>query len=256
VIRTFVAAMLALMLAACASVPQQAAAPHPEARLYAADADAMADVDAALARAAVSGKRVALVLGANWCHDSRALAGWLETPRFAALVTERYELVFVDVGMPQTGEGRSLEIARRFGLEELKGTPALLVLVADGRAVNLESAAKWRNAASRSEDAIYDELVALAAPVAALSLPMATASMASSEADATVWISGDGAGCRFALSPEGPWVADVAGLTALPKDPAILLRGSADTPWRCVAAGIFQFQKLGAKVGLASGPAS
>ena len=48
-IRTFVAAMLALMLAACASVPQQAAAPHPEARLYAADADAMADVDAALA---------------------------------------------------------------------------------------------------------------------------------------------------------------------------------------------------------------
>jgi hypothetical protein len=162
VIRTFVAAMLALMLAACASVPQQAAAPHPEARLYAADADAMADVDAALARAAVSGKRVALVLGANWCHDSRALAGWLETPRFAALVTARYELVFVDVGMPQTGEGRNLDIARRFGLAEIKGTPALLVLEADGRAVNLESAAKWRNAASRSEDAIYAELVALA----------------------------------------------------------------------------------------------
>ena len=161
-IRAFVAAMLALALVSCASVPQQAAAPHPEARLYAADADAMADVDAALARAAVSGKRVALVMGANWCHDSRALAGWLETPRFAALAATHYELVYVDVGMPQTGEGRNLEIARRFGLDELKGTPALLVLTADGRAVNLESAAKWRDAASRSEDAIYAELVALA----------------------------------------------------------------------------------------------
>ncbi|MCM0001048.1 MAG: thioredoxin family protein, partial [Erythrobacter sp.] len=109
-----------------------------------------------------SGKRVLLVMGANWCHDSRALAGWLETPRFAALAAAHYELVYVDVGMPQTGEGRNLEIARRFGLEELKGTPALLVLTADGRAVNLESSAKWRDAASRSEDAIYAELAALA----------------------------------------------------------------------------------------------
>ncbi|MBA4766919.1 MAG: thioredoxin family protein [Porphyrobacter sp.] len=154
--------MLALALAACASVPQTAAVPHPEARLYAADADAMADVDAALARAAVSGKRVALVMGANWCHDSRALAGWLETPRFAALAAAHYELVFVDVGMPQTGEGRNLEIARRFGLDELKGTPALIVLTPDGRAVNLDTARDWRNAASRSEDAIHAELAALA----------------------------------------------------------------------------------------------
>lgn len=161
-IRAAIAAMLALALAACASVPQAAAAPHPEARPYAEKADAMADVEAALARSAVSGKRVLLVLGANWCHDSRALAGWLETPRFAALVAERYELVFVDVGMPQTGEGRNLEIARRFGLEDMKNTPALLVLTPDGRAVNLESARSWRDAASRSEDAIYAELAALA----------------------------------------------------------------------------------------------
>jgi len=155
------AAMLALALAACASVPQTAAAPHPEARLYAEKADAAADVDAALARSAVSGKRVLLVLGANWCHDSRALAGWLETPRFAALVAARYELVFVDVGMPQTGEGRNLAIAERFGLAEMKNTPALLVLTPEGRAVNLESARSWRDAASRSEEAIFAELAAL-----------------------------------------------------------------------------------------------
>jgi thiol-disulfide isomerase/thioredoxin len=156
------AALLALALAACASVPQTAAAPHPEARAYAADSDAHADVDAALARAAASGKRVLLVMGANWCHDSRALAGWLETPRFAALTAAHYEVVFVDVGMPQTGEGRNLDIARRFGLEDIKNTPALLVLGPDGKAVNLDTARDWRNAASRSEDAIFAELSALA----------------------------------------------------------------------------------------------
>ncbi|WP_066531453.1 thioredoxin family protein [Erythrobacter sp. CCH5-A1] len=154
--------LLALTLVSCASAPQTAAALHPEARVYAEKADAMADVEGALARSAVSGKRVLLVLGANWCHDSRALAGWLETPRFAALVAARYELVFVDVGMPQTGEGRNLDIAARFGLADMKNTPALLVLTPDGRAVNLESARSWRDAASRSEDAIYAELAALA----------------------------------------------------------------------------------------------
>lgn len=151
------AALSALALAGCATLPPAAA--HPEARLYSASADALADVDAALARAAMSGKRVLLVMGANWCHDSRALAGWLETPRFAALA---YEIVYIDVGVPQTGEGRNLDIARRFGLAEMQGTPALLVLTPEGRAVNLDSAATWRNAASRSEEAIHAELTALA----------------------------------------------------------------------------------------------
>lgn len=159
-IRAFVAGSVALALVACATLNEAPA--HPEARPFAAHADAMGEVDAALARAAAGGRRVLLVLGADWCHDSRALAGWLESPRFADLIAARYEVVFVDVGMPQTGEGRNLDVARRFGLAELKGTPAVLVLTPEGRAVNLDSAASWRNAASRSEAAIRAELAALA----------------------------------------------------------------------------------------------
>ena len=159
-IRVAIAASLALALAACATVPP--APPHPEARPYLAEADAASDVDAALARATASGKRVLLVMGGNWCHDSRALAGWLEIPRFKALTAERYEVVYVDVGVPQTGEGRNLDIAQRFGLDEFPGTPALLVLTAEGTLLNRDTAASWRNAASRSEDAIYAELAALA----------------------------------------------------------------------------------------------
>lgn len=162
-IRTGLAASLALALAACATTGPVIRTHGPQAMAYDAATDAGGAVDAALARAGSANKRVLLVLGANWCHDSTALAGWLETPRFAALVAERYELVFVNVGMPQTGDGHNLDVARRFGLAELPGTPALLVLTAEGKAVNPDTAASWRNAASRSEDAIFAELTALAA---------------------------------------------------------------------------------------------
>ena len=147
-----------LCLAACATVPPVSSAPHPEAASYGASADAMADVEAALARANDNGKRVIVALGANWCHDSRAFAGWLETSRFQALADRAFEIVFVNVGMPQTGDGHNLDIARRFGIDPVEGTPTVLILDADGTLLNPDTARSWRNAASRSEDAIYAEL--------------------------------------------------------------------------------------------------
>ncbi|MCB2066186.1 MAG: thioredoxin family protein [Erythrobacter sp.] len=154
-------APLVLLLAGCAT-PSGQAGYHPEQRSYLVTADPAAEVDAALVRAGERGTRVLLVLGANWCHDSRALAGWLATDRFRALVAERYELVYVNVGMPQSGDGHNLAIAERFGLTDLASTPALLVLTPAGTVVNPASARSWRNAASRSESAIYDELLDLA----------------------------------------------------------------------------------------------
>lgn len=135
---------------------------YPEARSYDVSSNAMADVDAALARAVESDRRVLLVMGANWCHDSRALAGWLATDRFAKMIEQEYELVFVNIGMPQTEDGHNLAIAQRFGLDELPGTPNLLVLTGQGELVNADTATTWRNAASREEDAIYGELAMLA----------------------------------------------------------------------------------------------
>ncbi|MEP6201475.1 MAG: hypothetical protein ABJ135_08315, partial [Marinomonas sp.] len=73
-----------------------------------------------------------------------------------------YELVFVNVGMPQKGDGHNLGIAKRFGLDDLPGTPNVLVLTPEGELLNADTATTWRDAASREEDAIYDELAALA----------------------------------------------------------------------------------------------
>jgi thioredoxin-like negative regulator of GroEL len=150
----------ALAVAACASGP--ATAPKPEARSYHVSDNAAADVDAALARASQSGKRVLLVMGANWCGDSRALAGWLATDRFAELIERKYELVFVNIGMPSSGDGHNLGIATRFGIQALPGLPNVLVLTGDGVLVNPTTATSWGNAGSRKGDAIYDELAALA----------------------------------------------------------------------------------------------
>jgi hypothetical protein len=58
--------------------------------------------------------------------------------------------------MPRLGEGRNLDLARRFGIKKIKATPMVLVLSPDGKLLNSKrDAASWRNAASRSEDDIY-----------------------------------------------------------------------------------------------------
>lgn len=160
--RIMVIATAALVLTACASVPEPTMGAKPEARFSQLSDDASVDVDAALARASQSGKRVLLVMGANWCHDSRALAGWLATDRFAELIDRKYEMVFVDIGMPRRGDRPNLEIARRFGVMELPGSPNVLVLLNDGVLVNSTAATGWRNSASRTGDDIYDELATLA----------------------------------------------------------------------------------------------
>ncbi len=129
---------------------------NPEGLAYFADRDAEADVDRALADAKGSGKTVVVIMGANWCHDSVGLAGWLDTPRFMAMMRERYHLVYVDVGTPQTGKGRNLDIAKRFGIGKVRNTPLVMLLSADGKLLNSrKDAISWRNAASRSEDDIY-----------------------------------------------------------------------------------------------------
>lgn len=121
-------------------------------------ADPMPAIDAALAKARQSGQPVLLVMGANACHDSAWLANLLATDRFAP-VRERYAIVYADIGMPHVkGLGRNPDVPKRFGFR-IKGTPTVAILDAKGRVLNRKAAPKWRNAASRSDDDIYNELM-------------------------------------------------------------------------------------------------
>jgi hypothetical protein len=148
-----VAAAIALaMQPVAADTATPSATPvHPEARPFGDPDRAGRDVADAMARAKANGHRVILIFGANWCHDSRALAGWFATPRFAAMLAPRYEIAWIDVGQ----KDRNLDLARRFGLDGIKGTPTVLMLDATGTPLNLRDAPRWHDASTRSEDKIY-----------------------------------------------------------------------------------------------------
>ncbi|MEI8435942.1 thioredoxin family protein [Sphingopyxis sp. CCNWLW253] len=122
------------------------------------DPNPMPAIDAALAKAGQSGKPVLLVMGTGGCHDSAWLANLIATDRFAP-VRNRYEIVYADIGMPHiSGQGRNADVPKRFRFK-IKGTPTVAILDANGTVLNRKAAPKWRNAASRSDDDIYNELM-------------------------------------------------------------------------------------------------
>ena len=153
--KLIMSAIIASILSACATEVTSHAEPHhaahDEPRPYDKSADARTDVKAAMARANVSGKMALIVMGANWCHDSRGLAAQFEKPKFQTLIKDHYDLVYVDVGQ----KDRNIDIAQDFGVDKIVGTPTVFVVSGQGEVLNLDTAPTWRNAASRSESEIY-----------------------------------------------------------------------------------------------------
>jgi thioredoxin-related protein len=150
--RLFLFAALALSACAAPAPAPIAAPPHPEARPFAAAPDAGQAVDAALAHAVAANKRVIMVFGYDACHDSRGLAGWFDSARFQAMLQPRYEIVWIDVGPDMK---RHADLAQRFGVAPVVGTPTVVITDGGGHVLNAADAPGWRNAASRDPDAIY-----------------------------------------------------------------------------------------------------
>ena len=123
-----------------------------EPRPYDAKADAEVDINHTLVAAKEEGKLGLLVFGANWCHDSRALAAYFEKPRFETLLRSHYKMTYVDVGQ----KNRNIELAQNFGVDDIVGTPTVFITNSEGKVLNLETAPTWRNAASRAEDDVFD----------------------------------------------------------------------------------------------------
>lgn len=122
-------------------------------RPYDETRDGWVDLNTTRAAAQQSGKRAMIVMGANWCHDSRGLASYFEDPEFRAEhLTPYYEQVYIDVGE----KNRNVDIAQHLGVESIVGTPTVFILESDGTVLNLETAPTWRNAASRSKEEIVE----------------------------------------------------------------------------------------------------
>ena len=137
----------------------------PDGRLYPSSKDPLAAVQQALARADEGGRRALVVLGANWCHDSRALAARLQRSPLAEVIQQNYELVFVDVGFYERGR----EVTQQFGVSHFYATPTVLIVdPSSGSLVNDEDRHIWGNAYSidMPSSVQYFEKWATAEPVA------------------------------------------------------------------------------------------
>jgi thiol-disulfide isomerase/thioredoxin len=127
-----------------------------QAIYYPEDADATKVLDLALTSAKAERKLAVIVFGADWCHDSQGLARVLTSDAFKAEFGARFTVTFIDVGTPQIGEGRNLDLAKRFGIKRLEGTPSMVVISPKGKRLNSKSdAVSWRNADSRPVEAIF-----------------------------------------------------------------------------------------------------
>lgn len=136
--------ILALVQVACAAdIAPTAESGH----VYLPSDNPLADVDAVLVRAKVENKLALIVMGANWCHDSRALASRLQKPKLQPIIEKNYELEFIDVGYLDTG----MEVITRFGQPVIYGTPTVLIIDPQSeQVINFDSSPRWRNAHSIS----------------------------------------------------------------------------------------------------------
>jgi hypothetical protein len=105
--------------------------------------DSMSAVTATLDIARGNNKLMLVVMGANWCHDSRALASRLNKEPLRSLVNEHYETIFVDVGYLDKGK----DVITSLGSPVYYATPTILIVdPVSGRLVNEHNRHQWGNA--------------------------------------------------------------------------------------------------------------
>jgi thioredoxin 1 len=121
-LRLVVLALLAALLAATGAIGQARA-------IYNENADAHAEVRAAIAEAAQEHKRIILDFGGNWCGDCQVLDIYFHQQPNADLLAQNFVLVDIDIGHMD----KNIDVAQRYNVPLQKGVPALAVLDAHGR---------------------------------------------------------------------------------------------------------------------------
>jgi len=92
--------------------------------LYLASATQMQDIDNLLNKAKTNNKLALIIMGADWCHDSRSLATKLYLPEVKNIIDTHYELLFVDVGYLTKIE----KVITRFNMPVIYATPPVLII--------------------------------------------------------------------------------------------------------------------------------
>jgi thioredoxin 1 len=103
-----------------------------------------AGIEAAKAKAAREGKRVAVVFGADWCPDCFAFESALKHRLVLPIVEPSFVFVKVSIG----NRNRNLELMTDFGMAVENGIPAVAILEPDGTLVAAQRQGEFRNASA------------------------------------------------------------------------------------------------------------
>ena len=149
----FAAALVAASATAVHAADAAAGGPGP----YDEQADARADINTAVARAAKEGKQVLVVYGANWCKDCLALNKGFGQGHLGGAVDKRFVTVKVNVGRFD----KNVDLANQMGVTLKKGIPTVAVLGADGQVLGTTKGGELADARNLGEDAVMRVLESL-----------------------------------------------------------------------------------------------
>ena len=111
--------------------------------IFSSAEDINGQVEQTLALAKSQHKQALIVLGAQWCHDSKGLARNFSTPQMQKLLTKSYQVLFIDVGFLEKG----FNVVEQFNIPIYYGTPTVMVIDPNtSKVTNRASMQKWLNA--------------------------------------------------------------------------------------------------------------
>ena len=126
-----------------AATEKTEATPVEPGNLFIPSEDSMADLKAGFETAQKNNKLALVVMGANWCHDSRALAARLYKEPLSTVIKAHYEIIFIDVGYLEKGK----DIISSLGIPVYYATPTVLIVDPASRQVlNADNRNQWGNA--------------------------------------------------------------------------------------------------------------
>jgi thioredoxin 1 len=106
------------------------------------ETDAHAAIAAAREQAAQEGKRVAVLFGADWCPDCFALNKALSHRLVTPILDPNYVVVKISVG----NRNQNLDLMADYGMDVVRGIPAIAILEPDGKLVRAQTDGEFRNA--------------------------------------------------------------------------------------------------------------
>lgn len=130
-------------------------AQKPTANIYNPEADAQADIDAAVTKAKKEGKHVFIQVGGNWC-------GWCikfhdlvdATPELKEYLNNHYETVLVNFSQ----ENKNPEVLANLGYPGRFGFPVFVILDGNGQVLHIQNSAYLEEGQGHSVKKVMDFL--------------------------------------------------------------------------------------------------